>query len=253
MMTIKVLLIRVPLLLLLFPFSSQAAETLDEGDAYYASFNNELALAKYEYAYKIDSTSFQTLVRMTRIYNDMGRIHLHNDKSAEVHYGKSLVYAESLVRRFPQSAIAHFWFALAKGSMIPYVAIKEKIEIGHALQRHAQESLRIDSTLSYPYILLAVFEREAGKLSWLERGIARIVFGEDISGSPQTAEIYLQKAIRLEPGNSAAFFELGWTYLAMDDRLRAKEAFDHVLKIKPQNLREFTQFRETEEQMTNLR
>jgi tetratricopeptide (TPR) repeat protein len=240
------------LLLLLIPSSADVGTLLSEGDDFYASFKNEQALAKYEQAFLSDSTSFETLIRMTRIYNDLGRINLHDENAAEPYYRKGLIYAAALVRRFPKSEFAQFWFALANGSMIPFSGVKEKIRLGHEVQLHAVEALRIDSVFSYPYVLLAVFEREASRLSWLERAIARIVFGEDISGSVQKAEMYLKKAVRCDPSNSAAYFELGRTYLEMGDREHAKEAFRCVVALKPQSLRDLVQQQETQRRLGRL-
>jgi tetratricopeptide (TPR) repeat protein len=97
-----------------------------------------------------------------------------------------------------------------------------------------------------------VFEREAAKLNWLERTIARIVFGEELNGSFTTAERFLKKAIALDPENATAYFELGWTYLAMDDKRSAIAAFKRVCSINPRNSRDKIQQDETLNELTQL-
>ncbi|MCX6137775.1 MAG: tetratricopeptide repeat protein [Ignavibacteriales bacterium] len=225
---------------------------LEEGDAYYYAFDNDRALAEYQLAFTQEPNNPQVLGRLIRVYNDYGRILLHRDKKAEEFYRKAIPCADSLLRLAPSDPAAHFWSALSKGGLIQFVGVKEKIRLGKEVRDHANLSLRLDSTFSYPYVLLAVFEREAAKLNWLERTVARIVFGEDLSGSFRTAERYLKKAIVLDPENATAYFELGWTYLAMDDKTRAIAAFRRVCGIAPRNARDRIQKSETEEKLMQL-
>jgi hypothetical protein len=116
--------------------------------------------------------------------------------------------------------------------------VREKIQIGKEVRQSLREAIRQDSTFAYPYIVLSIFERESARLSWIEKGFARIIFGEDISGSLQTSEQCLRKALLCDPGNSFAYYELYWTYKAMGDTTRGIDALKHVMAIPPHNLRE---------------
>jgi len=197
---------------------------LMKGDTFYQSCNNEQALKEYQLAYNDSPSDYNTLLRIVRIHNDIGRIQLRTVPGSEKHYRIAVEYADSLRRYYPDSAASHFWFALAKGSLIPFVGVRQKIAIGKEVRQQLQETLQRDSTFSYAYVLKAIFEREGSQLSWFEKGIVRIIFDENISGSLQASEQYLRKALQYDTTNSFAYYELYWTYKAMEDTAGARSA-----------------------------
>jgi tetratricopeptide (TPR) repeat protein len=212
---------------------------LVRGDRWYSAWDNDQALYEYQLAYKEAPRHYETLLRLVRLHNDIGILTLRIDKAkSEQQYRTALAYADTLYRLYPDSAASCFWIALAKGSVIPFVGIREKIRLGKEVRDHLRETLRHDSTFSYAYVAMAVFEREGAQLNWLERGIVRIIFGEDLSGTYQTAKQELYKALSFDPSNSFAYYELYWTYKAMGDAYHGADALKHVLTIVPKNLRE---------------
>ena len=211
---------------------------ISRGDYYYQMFDNEAAQREYELAYQESPLNYASLLRLVRIHNDNGRIHLRKDSLSELEYRKAIGFADSLSTYYPDSAASHFWYALAKGSLIPFVGVREKIAIGKEVKSHIQISLECDSTFSYPYVVCAIFEREGSKLSWLEKGIVRVVFGEDLSGSLKASEQYLKTALRYDSSNSFAYYELFWTYKEMGNKTLAASSLQEVLKRDPKNLRE---------------
>ena len=208
------------------------------GDYYYHAFDNKAAQQEYEQAYNESPASYASLLRMVRIHNDNGRIHLHKDSVSELEYRKAIDFADSLAYNYPDSAAAHFWYVLAKGSLIPFVSVREKITIGKDVILHVQKSLERDSTFSYSYIICAIFEREGAQLSWLEKGIVSVVFGENLSGSLEASEQYLKTALRYDSSNAFAYYELFWTYRAIGNKFLACSSLEEVIKRVPKNLRE---------------
>ena len=222
---------------------------LMKGDEFYQSCDNEQALKEYQLAYNDSPSDYNTLLRIVRIHNDIGRIHLRRGSESEKYYRLAAVYVDSLQRYYLDSAAAHFWFALAKGSLIPFVGVREKIAIGKKVKQQLQETLQRDSTFSYAYVLKAIFEREGSQLNWFEKGIVQIIFGEDISGSLHASEQYLRKALHYDTTNSFAYYDLYWTCKAMEDTVGERSALQHVLKMPPKNLREQSQQEETQQQL----
>jgi tetratricopeptide (TPR) repeat protein len=214
---------------------------LANGDEYYAACNNEQALKEYQLAYNDSPTDYKTLVRLVRIHNDMGRIQLRTGPESEKHYRLAVVYADSLQRYYPDSASSQFWYSLAKGSLIPFVGVREKIRIGKEVKRYLDLAIQKDSTFSYPYVIKAIFERESAQLGWLEKGIVRVIFGENLSGSLENSERFLRQALQYDSTNSFAYYELYWTYMAMKDTSKAVASLQQVLKAPANNLRERVQ------------
>jgi tetratricopeptide (TPR) repeat protein len=211
---------------------------LAHGDEYYLALDNSHALTEYEQAYKESPTDYNTLIRMVHIYNDNGKIHLKHNIVSESEYRTAVMYADSLAYYYPDSAATQFWNALAKGSLLPFVGVWKKIAIGKEVKQHVQKSLERDSTFSYPYVIRAIFEREGSKLSWFEKGVVRVVFGEDVSGTLEASVQNLKLALRYDPANSFAYYELYLTYQAMGDTSQAADALRRILSMQPKNLRE---------------
>jgi tetratricopeptide (TPR) repeat protein len=211
---------------------------LQKGDEFYRAFDNEKALVQYQKAYAAAPDSFATIERLVSIYSDMGRLKLHKDDSSEVFYRKSLAYADSLQKRFPERAETHFWLALSEGSMIPFLSTKQKVVTAGRVMREANRAIEIDSGFALAYVVLGIFQREASKISWFERLIANVVFGADFSGSLEASETFLRKSVSLDSTNSYGYYELYWTYKAMKDSANAVQSLQKLMTIPPTNARE---------------
>jgi tetratricopeptide (TPR) repeat protein len=243
----------VPYIVLILFYAHPLTENhLARGDGYYLSFDNKHALSEYEQAYKESPTDYTTLLRMVSIYNDNGKIHLKNDTASESEYRTALMYADSLAYYYPDSAVTQFWNALAKGSLLPFVGVWKKIAIGKEVKHHVQKSLERDSTFSYPYVIRAIFEREGSKLSWFEKSIVRIVFGENVSGTLEASVKNLKTALHYDPANSFAYYELYLTYQSMGDTAQAAASLHRILEIQPKSLREKYQQDEARQDLLNL-
>jgi tetratricopeptide (TPR) repeat protein len=225
---------------------------LARGDEHYKACDNERALKEYQLAYTASSLDYNTLLRLVRIHNDMGRIQLRTGSESEKQYRLAVMYADSLLRYYPDSASSQFWYSLAKGSLIPFVGIRDKIRIGKEVKQHLELAIQRESAFSYPYVVKAIFEREGARLSWIEKGIARIIFGEDVSGSLQNSERFLQKALQYDSTNSFAYYELYWTYMAKEDTSKAITALQQILKLPTNNLREQNQQIESKKHLQEL-
>jgi tetratricopeptide (TPR) repeat protein len=217
---------------------------LIRGDAYYRAFDNARALGEYHKAYSLAPDSLSTLERMARTYNDMGRLTLGVDSSSATYYRKAVEYAEIMTRLYPNRAESHFWLALGRGSLIPFVGVGEKIRIGREVQDQARKTIELDSTFSHAYVILGIFQREGAKLSWIERTIVRVVFGQPISGSLEESERLLRVALSYDKQNSYAMFELYLTYSSMGNSEKAFASLRSLCEIVPTNAREQQQLNE---------
>ncbi len=234
------------------PDQSTYAQHLAKGDAYYHAFDNIRALAEYRQSYEIAPDSFATLERMARIYNDLGRLNLRKSDSSEVFYKKALCYAESLSVHFPQRAESHFWLALCSGSLIPFLGVREKLVTARKVRDEASRAVELDSSFAEAYVILGILQRETSNIGWFERTIANVVFGAGFSGTLSGSEALLHKAVRIDPSNTYGYYELYWTYKAMDDSIHAAESLRAVLRVSPANAREKQQWQEARHQLALL-
>ena len=218
--------------------SEDVHSLLREGDQCYLRLQTVEALRNYTEADSLAPGKSETLIRLARAYSDIGWLDWQNGKSAESYYVRSVAIADTLVQLYPNLAAAHFWCALTTGSLIPFRSTSDKIHIGKIVRFQAEKAIELDSTFSYAYIILAIFERELAKLSWFERTIARIVFGEDLHGSFARSEELLYKALKYDSTSSYAFFELSLTYDAMGRKEESIAALNKVIDLPVSSQRE---------------
>jgi tetratricopeptide (TPR) repeat protein len=223
---------------------------LTRADASYHAFDNRNAMSEYKAAYRLAPDSFATLQRITLIYNDMGRILLHSDTSAVSYNHTSLAYAESPSVYYPQRAESHFWVALNEGSLIPFAGTREKIVRARRVLEEANRTLALDSTFSPAYVILGIFQRETSHIGWFERVIARVVFGAEVGGTLSDSERMLRAALRFNPSNPYAYYELFWTYKALHDTSKARQALEGLLSLPPTDEREREQLEEAKKVST---
>ncbi len=209
-----------------------------KGDRLYREFDNYGALEEYTKAYQMDPRSFETLVRMARVNNDIGRSMLRRNDSAEVWYLRAIEYAQQLVDLYPEKSEAHFWLAVTEGSLVPFRGVKEKLDIGKAVTKYARRSIEIDSTFGPAYMVLGIIYREGARLKWYERLIANTIFGGSLPGTLEESEQMLLKAIRLDPENLIAYHELSRTYDQMGNSSKGREYLETIATLVPRNLRE---------------
>ncbi len=218
--------------------TAKTGHLIAQGDSFYFQCDNEQALRAYEKAYSIEPWNYDVLVRLVRIHNDNGYINLSNKEIAKEEYIKAIHYADTLLKYYPDSASSHILFALAKGSLIPFVGVREKIETGKIARFHIQKAIELDSLCTYAYILNGIFERELSGVGWLERQLVRLIFNTDLRGSLQNSEASLWKALSIEPMNLFAYYELYWTFIASGNVRKARSMLEQLLTIPARTMRE---------------
>jgi tetratricopeptide (TPR) repeat protein len=243
------------LVLVLIPLCARGQELeklLQSGDDCFFHQATDEALRYYQQAYALAPRNDETLLRLVRAQCDLGWLHLHTDTSSQSYYMSAAASAESLLVLNPASPVAHFWASLTQGSLIPFGSISEKMSRGKEVRLHAEKAIELDSTFSLAYVVLAVFERESSKLSWFERTVARIIFGEDLHGSLTRSEELLEKAVRFDPGNSYAFYEMYFTKMALGEKEEAVASLKKVLALPARSQREERQHRLAQECLAEL-
>jgi tetratricopeptide (TPR) repeat protein len=241
--------------LLVIPLQAKCQELeklLASGDDCFFHQATDEALHYYQEAYALAPRNDETLLRLVRAQCDLGWLHLHTDTSSQSYYTSAAASAESLLTLNPASPAAHFWVSLTQGSLIPFGSISEKMSRGKEVRLHAEKAIELDSTFALAYVVLAVFERESSKLSWFERTVARIIFGEDLHGSLTRSEELLEKAVQCDPGNSYAFYEMYFTKMALGEKEEAAASLKKVLALPVRSQREERQHRLAEECLAGL-
>jgi tetratricopeptide (TPR) repeat protein len=235
------------------PSDNDFALHLSKGDEFFRNFDNFSALELYQKAYDLAPHEFEALVRMTRVHNDIGRSMLWRNDSAEIWYKKAVGFAEILLEKFSDRADSHFWIAITRGSLVPFLSVQEKLDAGKFVVEHARKAVEIDSTFVPAYVVLGILYREAAKLKWYERVIANVVFGGSLPGTIEDSEQVLKRALELNPRDIFAHFELAQTYNFLDEYGRASDHFRAALTFVPASQRERDQQRQIERRLERMK
>jgi len=220
------------------PSNNDFALHLSQGDEYFRNFDNFSALELYQKAYDLAPHEFEALVRMARVHNDIGRSMLWRNDSAEVWYRRAVGFADILLEKYPEKAESQFWIAITRGSLVPFLSVREKLDVGKFVVEHARKAIEIDSTFVPAYVVLGILYREAAKLKWYERVIANVVLGGSLPGTIEDSEQVLKRALELNPRDIFAHFELGQTYNFLEEHERAADHFRTALSFIPTSQRE---------------
>ena len=220
--------------------SNSFDELISKGDSHYALSDMQNSLDYYEQAYSIDSTDYYLLLKLTRVCNDLGEYYykLHDEASSEKVIYDGVDYSERFYSLFPDSAKVYTYLAWSYGNQALFEGGKEKIKLAHKIKNNASKAIGIDSTDYLPYIILGVYNRQIGALSWFERLFANIFFGDVPEGSFEDSEKMMLKALELQPEIVMATLHLSLTYQEMGKEEKEIGMLKKVLELQKVNFRD---------------
>lgn len=204
--------------------------TIRKGDLAYKNFDNATALASYRRAVEIDSSNYAALWKLARAYVDVG---MSLPKNEQLQY---YVVGEKLARRcatlYPDSANGHFFLAVALGRVALYEGGKRKIQIAKEVKAEAERTLQCNPEHDGAMHVLGRWNYELAELNFIERAVAKIVFGGLPSGaSYEQAAQYFEQAIAHRPEAPVHHFEYGRTLLKLDRVSEARRQLEQCLEL----------------------
>ncbi len=229
-------------------------EFLATGDALYKKFDLENAAKNYEEAYKINPDNYYALLKVTRIYNDLGEDYyeIKDEKNAEIAINKAVKFAELFTSKFPDSAKVYALLAMSYGNLGLYKGGDEKIKLAYKIKENADKSIEKHPNDYLPYIILSIYNRQIASLSWFERTFANIFFGKVPDGSLEESERMMLKALKMQPGIVIAMFHLSLTYQEMDNEQKEIEWLKKTIDAPASDFRDKYAKRKANERLKDL-
>ena len=251
---------KLPFLLILLFFNSTIVlpntfdELIEMGDSLYAQSDMQTALDYYEQAYGIDSSDYYLLLKLTRVCNDLGEYYyeLRDEESSEKVVYEGVDFTERFSSLYPDSAKVYSYLAWSYGNQALFEGGKEKIKLAHKIKDNATIAISMDSTDYLPYVILGIYNRQIGALSWFERLFANTFFGDVPEGSFEDSEKMMLKALELQPGLVIAAFHLSLTYKEMGEEEKEIEMLKKVLELPNLNFRDTYAKRKAQERLDDL-
>ena len=206
------------------------SQAISIGDVAYKKFDNRAALANYSRAVEIDSSNYEALWKLARAYVDVGMV-LPKKEQAE-HYAAGEKLARRCARFYPDSANGHFFIAVALGRVALHEGGKRKIQISKEVKAAAERALRADPKHDGAMHVLGRWNYELADLNFIERTVAKIVFGGLPTGaSYEQAEKYFMQAVTLGPEKPAHHFELARTLLKLNRHTAARQHLKQCIAL----------------------
>ena len=212
------------------PREAMLAIALRDGDAAFASFDNEAARACYERAFAIDSTDCGVLWKLARSNINHAMITPDDEKPRWFASGEG--FARRCVALYPDTSEAHFFLAVAIGQMTKVVGGKRKIELSKDVKREAEAALALDPTHAGAMHVLGRWNYEIAGLGWLSKVAAKLVYGGVPPGATyQQAKEWFERAIVARPAMPLNHLWLGETLIKLDDYRGAREELQMCLAL----------------------
>ena len=214
----------------------------------------QYALDYYQQAYAIDSSDYYLLLKLTRVCNDLGEYYyeLRDEELSEKVVYEGVDFADRFSSLYPDSAKVYAYLAWSYGNQALFEGGKEKIKLAHKIKDNATKAISMDSTDYLPYVILGIYNRQIGALSWFERLFANTFFGDVPEGSFEESEKMMLKALELQPGMVIAAFHLSLTYKEMGDEEKEIEMLNKVLDMPKLNFRDTFAKRKAKERLDDL-
>ena len=216
--------------------STRIQSLVSAGDMHYSQYDNGRAIEFYRMAHRLDSASYHVLTRMSRALNEYGMDLSAADqrKEAKAIFEEAIHHAEQMRVLFPDSARSFFHLAYSKGRFALFQGGIQKVQLGQELEVLFQQGLALDSLDIDLLTAYGVFSREAASLGWVERTVAKALFGPVPDGSKEQAVKLLKQALSIDSNLHLAHYELAITYISMGKNEKAIPHLEQAKNLRPQ-------------------
>lgn len=148
---------------------------------------------------------------------------------------KYLFQAEVLCNRAidknPSIFDAHKWMAMILGKVSDFVSTKERIEKGKAIKKHLELALELKPDEAYLYHVFGRWCLEVAKLSWVERNIAKLVFGTPPEATNEDALNNFKKGEELKQNWKINDFYIAKTLIELKKYKEAVQYLDKAIQL----------------------
>lgn len=211
------------------------AADMTRGNAARLALDPPAALAAYTAAIAVDSMNGTAYWKAALTLVDMGKLTPDSVPSPERDslYSRAEVLAQRAVVLEPKSADAYFILATAIGRAALTKGTKEKVRRAVEIQRDALTAIGLDQSHDGAYHVLGRWNAEIMRLSGMERFMAKSFMGGSVfsQASWSNAQMYLQRAVTLNPSWIYHRLDLGLVYVDVGNYAGAREQFEMIATL----------------------
>ncbi len=218
------------------PLSAQtAADSIRQGDEYYAKFDDAQALQEYLKAATAEPENYEALWKTARAYYDVadqmepkGAPALAEQRK---NYSEAMNYARRAIKADPNGTWGHFFLSAAWGRYVLTQGKKEQVSASKQIRAEIDKAIAADPNNDLAWHALALWQRRMAEIGGAQRFFGGVLFGSIPKGSFDEAVKDLEKAIELNPNYTNHHLELGRTYLDVKKYDLARQEFEKTLTL----------------------
>jgi regulator of microtubule dynamics protein 3 len=191
------------------------------------------ALELFETILSQDPDNYRALVHAAFLHFRQGW--LYSDADGEkLHYLKLQDYARRAVTQKPTEYQAWLINLVAKAKTAPYLSPGDQVRIARELQQDLEALIASRKNDPHPIYMLSWLNFKVGKVSSLEKLLAKILFG-GLPGNLTTgkAVALMRQAIELRPDYAIYRYDLGLFQQRLGQLEKARASFEKVLSMAP--------------------
>ena len=211
------------------------AADMARGDAARAALDPPAALSAYEAAIAADSANGTAYWKAALTLIDMGKLTPDSVPSPrrDSLYAQAEVLAKRAVALEPKSADAYFVLANAIGRAALTKSKTERVRRAVEIQQDALTAIGLDQSHDGAYHVLGRWNAEIMRLSGIERFFAKSFMGGSVfsQASWHNAQMYLQRAVSLNPNWIYHRLDLGLVYVDVGNYPAAREQFEVIATL----------------------
>lgn len=245
-------------LLSLLPLSADAQQDtptdslLSKADNQIAAFDEKGAIETYKEVLSDDPDNFEALWNISVLHATVG--YRQDDKDIqETYYNKALNYAEKTLEFHPDKGLSYYAMAVAKGRIAEIQGTREKIRLSHEVQKYISKAVDMLPDHALSWHLYGVWQSEVANVGSAERFAANFISEGIPNASNESAEKYLKRAKRLNPGNVLIRYDLAKHYVRSDQEEKAIPVLEELVTMEPKLKDGKRHINEARELLNNLK
>jgi tetratricopeptide (TPR) repeat protein len=196
-------------------------------------YNYKEAFPLFQKLLKIDSTQLNYLYNTSYCYTKYGFFYAPD--AEKLNYYKTAEYlSKKAIQKNPNSADAHYTYAMALGRLNENASSKQKIANAKLIKSEVDRAIALNPKLAGAYHILGRWHRTIAGFNMIEKAMINSFFGGvPPGGSYDDAVKAFMTAITLEPAAIIHQYELAETYHEMGKDVEAKVWAKKVMEMNP--------------------
>jgi len=216
---------------------------LEKAQAAQKKYQETTAIDLYKQVLKLDSINFSALYNVAYLYQRQGWLEegVNNEKAKSL-YTTFKKYSDKLYRHYPNTFEGNVVKAGASARMARYQPAKERVLAAWDIKKYGEIAYKLNPTHPDVLHLMAWWNYELTKPTWIERKLSDLLFGGLPKGANmENAFTFLKKAMTMKPDYLVFYYDMAIFYIHSGDETKAKDNLKKAMSMKA-NSPEETQY-----------